>query len=131
VLAAEATACCDGLILARERGFLKVELETDCQVLVNLWNKRSTQKSEISPLIDQMEDLSRSFEGFSFHFISRTCNKLAHACAQMVSRNSQVVEWPITPPGFTDIIDSDCKFVTLPSLLNETPVPPPKKKILL
>ena len=99
------------LQFARERGIRRICLETDCQVLVNLWVNRSHQNSEISPLIGQLEDLSRSFENFSLCFISRTCNNLAHACARLVSHNSQVVEWPITPPGLTDIINSDCKFV--------------------
>lgn len=61
------------------------------------------------PLIRiQMEDLSRSFDGFSLCFISRNYNKLAHACARLVFRNSEVVEWPITPPDVIDIITSDC-----------------------
>lgn len=82
----------------------RLQLETDCQVLVNLWDKRSSQKSEIDPLLRKMEDLSRSFEGFSFRFISRKCNKLAHECDRFVSCNSQV-EWLIIPPGLRDIID--------------------------
>jgi ribonuclease HI len=51
-LAAEARACCDGLLFAREQSIQKIQLETDYQVLVNLWNKQSCQKSEISPLIE-------------------------------------------------------------------------------
>lgn len=35
-LSAEARACCDGLQFARERGVTRVQLETDCQVLVSL-----------------------------------------------------------------------------------------------
>ena len=58
---------CDGLQFAGERAIRRVQLETDCQVLVNLWINRSHQKSEISPLIGQMEDLSRSFDDFKLH----------------------------------------------------------------
>jgi hypothetical protein len=81
-LAAEALACCDGMQLAKERGVNRLFLETDCQVLVSLWLNRSNQESEISPLLGQMEELSRSFDAFEICLISRSCNKLAHACAR-------------------------------------------------
>ena len=65
-LAAEALACCDRMQLAKERGVNRLLLETDCQVLVSLWLNRSNQESEISPLLDQMEELSRSFDVLIF-----------------------------------------------------------------
>lgn len=49
--------------------------------------------------------------GFNLNFASRDCNKVAHACARLVSRNTQVVEWPITPPGLADILDRDCNLI--------------------
>lgn len=107
-LAAEAMACCDGVRFARERGVRRLHLETDCQILVQLWEKRADQKSEIDPFLRQLEDLSGSFKGFKFCFINRKCNKLAHECARLVSRNSQVEEWLITPPRLRDIADFDC-----------------------
>jgi ribonuclease HI len=107
-LAAEALACCDGMILARDRGVRRLILETDCQVLTRLWENRSHQRSEISALLTQMEEISRSFEEFHFRFISRNCNMLAHACTRLVSRDSQVAEWSITPPGLMDTINRDC-----------------------
>jgi len=102
-LMAEAMACRDGLIFARTRGVRKLQLETDCQVLVNLWTNRTSQKSEINPILQQMEDLSRSFEAFDLVFINRKCNRFAHECARLVSRDNPVEEWLITPPGLRDI----------------------------
>jgi hypothetical protein len=86
----------------------RLQLETDCQILVNLWEKRSRQKSEIDPFLQLMDDLSRSFEGFELLFVNRKCNKVAHECARLVSSISQVEEWLITPPGLRDIINNDC-----------------------
>jgi hypothetical protein len=63
-----------------------VHLETDCQVLVSLWSNRLNQRSEINSLLQQMDDLSRSFVDFRLNFINRDCNKVAHECACMVSR---------------------------------------------
>ena len=87
---------------------MRLQLETDCQVLVNLWENRSSQKSEIAPLLRQMEEMSQSFEFFSLRFVSRDCNKLAHECARLVSTNSQVKEWHVAPPRLRDIINIDC-----------------------
>jgi len=43
--------------LAQERGVRRLILETDCQVLTGLWENRSYQRSEISALLTQMEDI--------------------------------------------------------------------------
>lgn len=94
--------------LAQEWGVRRLLLETDCQVLVNLWMNRFNQRSEIYALLEKMEVLSRSFDAFSFCFIGRNCNKLAHACARLVSRDNQVAEWLLTPPGLADIRANDC-----------------------
>jgi hypothetical protein len=61
----------------------------------NLWENRSRQRSEIEPLLIQMESLTRSCEGLKFLFVNRNCNKLAHKCAHLVSRSTQVEEWLI------------------------------------
>jgi len=44
-LTTEARACLDGMLYAQGRGVRRLILQTDCQVLVNLWDNRSTQKS--------------------------------------------------------------------------------------
>ena len=64
-------------------------------------------KSEIAALLQQMEDLSLSFEAFDLMFIPRNCNRLAHECARLVSNEHQVVEWLVTPLGLRHIVDAD------------------------
>jgi hypothetical protein len=75
---------------------------------VNLWENCSTQRSEVDLFLYQLADLSWSFDDFSLCFASRTCNRLAHECAKLVSRENPVVEWLITPPGLRVIADADC-----------------------
>ena len=65
------------------------------------------KKSEIAALLQQMEDLSLSFEAFDLMFIPRNCNRLAHECARPVSNEHQVVEWLVTPLGLRHIVDAD------------------------
>jgi ribonuclease HI len=107
VLATEALACRDGVLLARELGMQRLQLETDSQVLVRLWEKRLCQNSEIGPVFQQIQDLSRSFVEFSFVYSSRECNTLAHECAKLVSRNN-LVEWLEPPPGLWGIMEAEC-----------------------
>lgn len=66
---------------------------------------------EIAALLFLMEEIGRSFVDFHFRFVTKNCNKLAHACARLVSRDSLVVEWPITRPGLMDIINMGCNPV--------------------
>ena len=86
-------------------------METDCQVLVNLWENSAMQRSEIDPFMHQMAELSRSFEFFSLCFVTRKCNRLAHECAWLVFRDHQVEEWLLTPPGLGNIVISDCNLL--------------------
>ena len=74
---------------------------------------RTSQNSEIAPLLQQLEDLSQSFEDFHLSFISRNCNKIAHECARMVSQHNRVVEYLITPPGLRDIVFADCNLIII------------------
>jgi hypothetical protein len=92
------------------RALSQRKLETDCQVLAGLLAKHTNQKSEIDPLLEEMDVLSWSFEACDLHFISRNCKRLFHECARLTSRDNQVVEWLINPPGLRDIIDADCNL---------------------
>jgi ribonuclease HI len=107
-LSTEAMACRDGLRYAIDRGVQRLQLETDCKAVVNLWEKRQHQNSEVGPLLQQIEALSRSLVDFSFIYSSRSCNMLAHECAKLVSRNNPVEEWLVPPPGLWAIINTDC-----------------------
>jgi hypothetical protein len=66
------------------------------------------QNSEIGPILQQIQDLSRSFVEFSFVYSSRECNRLAHECAKLVSRNNLVEEWLEPPPGLRGIMEAEC-----------------------
>ena len=88
----------------------RLEVETDCQVLVNLWENPSCQNSEVGPLLQQVYDRSWSFVDFTFVFSSRTLNKLAHKYAKLVS-HTNLEEWLVPPPGLPCILDAECNHV--------------------
>lgn len=93
-LMAEALACCDCMIPARDRGVRRLVLETDSQMLVGLWR---IDQAVIRDFTYPFEDMSRSFEELHLRFWridqAVNCNKLAHACARLVSRDIEVEEW--------------------------------------
>jgi hypothetical protein len=109
-LTSEASACRDGIQFALDRGVQRLVLETDCQVLANLWEQRRYQ-SEVGSILQQIEILSRSLYDFSLIFSSRSCNSLAHECAKLVSRSHLVEEWLVPPSGLRGIIENDCNHV--------------------
>lgn len=57
-LTAEAMVCLDDVKFAQERRVTLLHLETDCQVLVTLWEKQMTQNSKAGPILQQIHDLS-------------------------------------------------------------------------
>jgi ribonuclease HI len=64
----EAHAIRDGVILARDKKFQKVIIETDSLVLSKLLNNGNFKRSEIAPIYDVME-LSKVFSWFPIVFI--------------------------------------------------------------
>ena len=81
----EALACRDGLRLALQHGEQRVILETDCLELVNLWKKRTVQRSVVDPALKEIQDLQIAFQDFSFVYVNRRCNNIAHALAKQVT----------------------------------------------
>jgi hypothetical protein len=55
--------------LALNQGVTKLLVETDCQVLVQQWSKRTMQRSEIDAILYQMSELSRIFVFFLYYVL--------------------------------------------------------------
>lgn len=62
----EALACKDGVILAAERGAQPLQIETDSQELVKLWEAVDNQRSHITPILREIKDHSAPFLFFFF-----------------------------------------------------------------
>lgn len=60
VLVAEALACKEGISLAHSIGSQRIVVETDCQVLVSLWEARHSQRSEITGILHLLQFVLRS-----------------------------------------------------------------------
>jgi ribonuclease HI len=99
----ESLACRDGLELAKQHGEQRVILETDCLELVNLW-KKEAQRSVIDPVLQEIQNLCLAFQDFSFVFVNRCCNKIAHVLAKQVSNTRCLETWHVTPACVADLV---------------------------
>ena len=61
-------------------------------------------RSIIDPVLRQINDLSLTFQEFSFSFVSRNCNKVAHFLAKQVSASHDSETWHVTPTCVYDLI---------------------------
>jgi len=84
-----------------------VKLETDCLQLVQLWNKKDAQCSIVDLLLQEIDVLRLAFQGFSFSYISRICNKVPHTLAKQVSKSHRSETWHITPTCLYNLISSE------------------------
>ena len=110
-LSMEAVACRDGLVLAREMNVSRVQVETDSQELVKLWELGALQRSCISPIIREIRDLCASFLDFSLVYINRVCNSVAHTLAKQVSEGNRTGEWQLALSCIADLLTEDCNHV--------------------
>jgi ribonuclease HI len=102
----EALACRDGMQLALQNGVRRVAIETDCLQLINLWKKKDVQRSNLGPILE-MDALSLAFQAFSFNYVSRACNNVAHVLAKQVSNTHRTEMWHVTPACVLQLLASE------------------------
>lgn len=86
----EAMACRDGMILARENAVVKLQIETDNQESVGLWQQGDYHHSYLAPILREIALLSAGFADFSLMYASRSCNRIAHVLAQQVTEDRKL-----------------------------------------
>jgi ribonuclease HI len=108
-LIAEAEALRDGVRLIPLGTREGVIAETDSQELVSLWRSRKEGRSEISAILQDIQDLSASFTSFVVTHVRRTANAAAHVCARNTPPSSLADVWVIQPPSFLqETLLNDC-----------------------
>jgi ribonuclease HI len=110
VLSMEALAVRDGVQLASDIGLSRIEVETDASVVVMLWKDRANGRSEIAPILLEIEEITRNMEYFHLKFIGREANEGAHLCAKQASASRRRCLWINYVPVFlADCLQNDCK----------------------
>lgn len=96
------------MILAKDKGVQRLQLETDGQELVKLWRLgRINDLGRISPIIRETRELCLSFHAFELMYSSRIGNRVAHTLAKQVSGDNMMVEWQCAPYCAADLVTVD------------------------
>jgi hypothetical protein len=71
-----------------------------------------TQCSVVNLMLQDIRYISWSFDEFTFVYVNRTCNKLAHECARQVANELDWVEWHLNPlNSLRNLLEDDCNHV--------------------
>ncbi|XP_071677002.1 uncharacterized protein [Lolium perenne] len=108
-LVMEAQAIRDGVQLALERNYQKVEIQTDAQEVLKMMDDPGGGKSIIASICQEVKELGGSFSSLKFSFVGRLANEAAHNCAKQASSVRRRCLWiNFTPPFLVDILAKDC-----------------------
>lgn len=110
---AEILACRDAVLMAIERGWSSIVIETDCQIFVRDWIE-GNDRSGGGHIIREMKSYLSNFQGFDLKFVGRGANAAAHACARhALSLDVPRVTFDVAPDFLCAAVHSD--FVRLPN----------------
>ncbi|XP_021685717.2 uncharacterized protein LOC110668706 [Hevea brasiliensis] len=87
-LTLESLAFREALLLAKAKGFEKVIIEGDCQVVIRLLNGESILTPlEIHDILNDVKMLSADCFEISFCYVNQSCNQAAHCLAAITLRD--------------------------------------------
>jgi ribonuclease HI len=111
-LTVETLALRDACAYAIQKGFDRVVLSTDCQVLLKHWEERNRQRSMIGPILDEISEMKSAFSSFHFMYEGREANQVAHCCAKFAAINGEPNTWDAEPPPWlVHSLRADCNSV--------------------
>jgi hypothetical protein len=68
--------------LAKYMGVICLAIETYSNLVADIWQSRSTKRSSIKPIFNDIESRSLDFISFSLDHVNHEANLVAHACAK-------------------------------------------------
>jgi ribonuclease HI len=108
-LVMEALAILAGVHLAIDRGYQKVEVETDAKEVIKLIDDPGGGRSCIASIRQEIEELRGYFTSFKICFIGRQANMAAHLCARKATRFRRRCLWiNYDPPFLSETLAKDC-----------------------
>ena len=85
-----------------------INVETNSQKLVSLWNNRRKHSSKITAILDAVEQMTYSFTSFQVIHTRRLMNFTAHLCAQHSSSFLDNYVWLYPFSFLQNCLQSDC-----------------------
>ncbi|KAK8558797.1 hypothetical protein V6N13_098433 [Hibiscus sabdariffa] len=85
----EALACELAVTFATDLGFNSVQVEGDSLSIIKKLNAATMDRSLISPIISDIQNLRGSFDNITFTFVGRNDNMVAHELAKLGTQFSE------------------------------------------
>ncbi|KAL4369641.1 hypothetical protein GQ457_05G009690 [Hibiscus cannabinus] len=112
---AEALACLQATIFAKDLGFAKVVIEGDSLTVIKKVCSSTPDGSLIGPIIHDIREASKGFESVIFGFVHRDANITAHTLAREGRGQRSSMFWiEEAPPGTTAAAARDWKRLNCP-----------------
>ncbi|XP_071904276.1 uncharacterized protein [Coffea arabica] len=109
----EALAIRSALLMAKQAGWTKIIIHTDCKSVVEQINRCSEYDYSTATILEDVQELSLGFERCSFVFIPRTENQISHALAQYAVKLIHDIDWEHDfPIWLTDLVKKDMRVVS-------------------
>jgi ribonuclease HI len=112
-LTMEALALQDGVALVQGVGAHNLWMETDCQELVKLWEAGDKQRSSIFAVLNEIREMSASFNDVTLVYANRKCNRVAHEHAKKASSDMVAGVWYEIPACIYHLLAEDCNHVAI------------------
>ncbi|MBA0877216.1 hypothetical protein Goshw_030055, partial [Gossypium schwendimanii] len=90
---AEAVACFQGLLFAKETGFTIVEVEGDSRTIIEKINQKGFGRADLDSVILDIKSMGRFFHKISFKHVRREANRVAHFIAREGNNRSEDTFW--------------------------------------
>ncbi|XP_027125094.1 uncharacterized protein [Coffea arabica] len=88
----EALAIRNALVMAKDAGWTKIEVCTDCKSVVDQINTRNVNNYNIATVLEDIQELRQWFQSCSFSFVHRAENRCSHELAQFAVQLVQDIE---------------------------------------
>nr|XP_027067738.1 uncharacterized protein LOC113693389 [Coffea arabica] len=103
----EADALRQGLLMAREAGWRRIEMQTDCKAAIETICKTGLGETPIGMIIEDIRHLSDMFQDCTFSFVYRDGNRSAHKMAQFATNL-------VSKENCSSLLDRDVRKVFKP-----------------
>ncbi|MBA0877256.1 hypothetical protein Goshw_018906 [Gossypium schwendimanii] len=90
---AEAVACFQGLLFAKETGFTTVEVEGDSRTLIEKINQEGFGRAGLDSVILDIKSMGQFFHQLSLKHVRREASRVAHFIAREGSCRSENTFW--------------------------------------
>lgn len=101
---AEALAVRQALVLAKNAGFQKIQVASDCLTLINKLQGTGLDRSSIGAIVQDIKSAATKFLACDFNHVKRCCNEAAHVLAKSAEYNAESSWFNVYPDKIRTII---------------------------